>query len=117
MTANPKHPMRSMSDEDVERLMVDASAELHRRADLERCWTTLGGAAKRLGISKGSVHHAIDRGALRARRLLPHHGRSSIVLLVHMDDVERYVPRPYPRERLAIRKRAKARKAKAKVRA
>ena len=102
-------PLRSIGDDDLTRLLIAANRELTRRAELDRCWCTLDEGAAKIGISKGSVHHAISEGHIRARRLLPlaESGRASVVLLLHLDDVERYVPRAYPR--------GKARKAKVRA--
>lgn len=87
--------LRALSDWQVERVRDGANAELARRAAAD--YVTLTEAARLLGISKGSVHHAVTRGEIRSLRLMPPEGRSSIVLLVHRGDVVAYEPRVYPR--------------------
>lgn len=61
-------------------------------------WITLAQAAALKGISKGSIHHAVTRGAVRSKRLMPPGGRASVVLLLRRTDVEAYQPRAYPRK-------------------
>lgn len=94
------HPLRDLSDEDVARLLATANGELRRRSH-GAGWLSLEAAARRLGLAKGSVHHAVTKGRLRARRLLPvaTDHPSSVVLLLHPDDVAAYRPRTYPRAR------------------
>lgn len=60
-------------------------------------YVTLTEAAHLLGVSKGSVHHAITRGKLQACRLMPPVGRASLILVVRRADLESYEPRSYPR--------------------
>lgn len=60
-------------------------------------YVTLAEAARILGLAKGSVHHAVTKGKLKARRLMPPPGRASLVLMVRRADLEVYEPRSYPR--------------------
>lgn len=98
LTGLLRRPIDRLTDDEVERLMVAMSWELERRSKGQG-WLTLNDAAERLGLAKGSVHHAITRGDLRARRVLPAFGRAAVVLLVHQGDVAEYRPRDYPRQR------------------
>ncbi len=90
----------------LERVLETLPGELHHAygylagnevPPLGEDYVSLTEAARILGVSKGSVHSAVARGRLRARRLMPPAGRASLVLLVRRADLEDYEPRNYPR--------------------
>src|SRR3989344_4348315 len=53
-------------------------------------YVTFEEACELLEMPKGSVHGAIKRGVLQARRLMPPPGRSQLILLVRRADLAKY---------------------------
>ena len=84
--------------DDIDRIsaeLVSKSEELQRIV-LAAGWVNLAEAAKRLGISKGSVSSAVRRRAIRSVRLLPGFGRGSVLTLLDPEEIRKYKPRDYP---------------------
>lgn len=90
---------------EVRRLVARAFADTCERDKVPAGYVTLTEAARLAGVSKGSIHHAATRGAIRSQRLMPKPGRSSVLLVLHRGDVEAYEPRAYPRRKAARRGR------------
>ena len=84
---------------EVRFLVGRAFADTCRGEEPPDGYIPLAEAAKLAGITKGSMHHAVTRGAIRSHRIMPPAGRTSVLLYLNRADVEAYKPRPCPRRK------------------